>query len=296
MEAEKSKKIWYSVTVTADVLAEAAVDTAFGILDSNGTEIDSLGKTDTGEIRVTGYFDDRPDSAGVEKAINESLINFGLSRDAVQKIEYDAVQEKDWLQEWKKHWKPTEVGSFVITPPWEKVAAGGNKIVISIEPSMAFGTGTHETTRLCLGLIEKHYRSPMSFLDVGTGTGILSIAAARFGGESESGKICACDVDEDSVKIARENAVSNGVSEIVFEIGTVGPDTPEFDFVCANLTIDVILPILPLLLEKTKRVLVLSGILAEQENTLVSELRSFGEGSFSMVHEGEWIAAAVHKS
>src|SRR4029079_18467199 len=86
------------------------------------------------------------------------------------------VPDRDWLAEWKRGWQPVEVGRFIIAPPWSEISV--NRIVIRIEPGMAFGTGTHETTRLCLKAIEKYFRGG-SFLDVGTGTGILAMAAAK---------------------------------------------------------------------------------------------------------------------
>src|SRR5205085_3138018 len=102
------------------------------------------------------------------------------------------VEEIDWLAEWKKHWQPTEVGRFVIAPPWQEIDPG-DKILIQIEPNMAFGTGTHETTQLCLDAISELYRPQLTFLDVGTGTGILAIAAAKLGGD----QVLACDTDAD---------------------------------------------------------------------------------------------------
>src|SRR5262249_49859629 len=153
----------------------------------------------------------------------------------------------------------TTVGRFVVAPPWEKVV-DKDKIVILIEPNMAFGTGTHETTQLCLKAIDENYLPGHSFLDVGTGTGILAIAAAKLA--SGSSEILACDTDADSIKIARENAQANGVGDKTdFLVGPITSETPQFDFVCVNLTIDAIVPILGLLLEKTKSTLVLSGIL-----------------------------------
>src|SRR5205823_1899344 len=140
-------------------------------------------------------------------------------------------------------------------PPWESVDEP-DKILVTIEPNMAFGTGTHETTRLCLNAVSEHYRPDQSFLDVGTGTGILAIAAAKIATEdtgvtakkdenlnktsvSSVATILACDIDADSVQIATQNAALNGVAEkIDFFQGTVTPETPVSDFVCANLTLD----------------------------------------------------------
>ena len=108
----------------------------------------------------------------MEDEIRYALQIYGLNEEAVVSIVRREVQNEDWLAEWKKHWKPTTVGRFVIAPPWENVD-DSQKIVIRIEPNMAFGTGTHETTQLCLRAIEANYHPGDSFLDVGTGPGIL---------------------------------------------------------------------------------------------------------------------------
>lgn len=113
---------------------------------------------------------------------------------------------------------------------------------------------------------------------------------------SSVAKILACDTDEDSIKIARENAEFNGADEeIEFYVGSISEKTPAFDFVCANLTADVIIPLLPLLVEKTRCLLVLSGILKEQENSIVSELKKFQISNFKIETDGEWISVLMEK-
>ena len=109
-----------------------------------------------------------------------------------------AVADRDWLEEWRKSWQPVETGRFIVAPPWSELDHSHNRIVIRIEPGMAFGTGTHETTRLCLAAIERYF-SGNSFLDVGTGTGVLAIAAAKLSPEAT---ITACDIDEAAIEIA----------------------------------------------------------------------------------------------
>jgi ribosomal protein L11 methyltransferase len=203
------------------------------------------------------------------------------------------VENEDWLAEWKRHWKPTPVGKFIIAPPWSDVVPS-DKIVIRIEPNMAFGTGTHETTKLCLEAISRDYRPGRSFLDVGTGTGILAIAAAKL---SETGPISAYETDADSVSIARENADLNGVGDrIDLTHGTIGDETPAFDHVCANLTLDVIEPLLPLLLAKTKQQLVMSGILAVQKELISDQLFRLGFADPDLRTDGEWISVSVRRS
>ncbi|MBV9960460.1 MAG: 50S ribosomal protein L11 methyltransferase, partial [Acidobacteria bacterium] len=179
---------------------------------------------------------------------------------------------------------------FVIAPPWSEVAEAPDRIVIRIEPGMAFGTGTHETTRLCLAAIEKYFDRE-SFLDVGTGTGILAIAAARLAPDA---RIAACDTDAEAVEIARENARLNQVEGINFSVGTVDETgTCSANLVCANLTADVILPLLPRLLDATCGRLVLSGILQEQVSMITARLTELGINDFEMETDGEWVAIIV---
>jgi ribosomal protein L11 methyltransferase len=142
------------------------------------------------------------------------------------------------------------------------------------------------------------------FLDVGTGTGILAIAAAKLNARMDDAWlpnkddepfIYAIDTDEKSVEIAAENAMLNGVAEhIEVAVASITRDTPAFDFVCANLTADVILQLLPLLLAKTRRILLLSGILKEQEESVVSQLEKLGVTGPEIEQLGEWISVLVN--
>lgn len=280
---------WFAVDVTCEPSATEAIEFAFNELGALGTEIDSLRKAAGQPLLVSGYFGSLPDAVDRDASIAEAIRIYGLSPDKIKTVATRAVEQADWLAEWKKHWKPTEIGKFIVTPPWETVE-NSDKITISIEPNMAFGTGTHETTQLCLKAIGDIYRPERSFLDVGTGTGILAIAAAKLNGRN----ILACDTDVDSVKIARENAVLNGVGErIDFFEGSIDEQTPSFDLVCANLTADVILPLLDLLIEKTRVVLLLSGILATQESMVVASLKERKVGNYEIARAGEWISILV---
>jgi ribosomal protein L11 methyltransferase len=156
---------------------------------------------------------------------------------------------------------------------------------------MAFGTGTHETTRLCLAAIEKYFTGG-SFLDVGTGTGILAIAAAKL---YPSARIEACDTDAEAVEIARENARLNGVAaQVSFSVGTIDDTTASADLVCANLTADVILPLLPALTGATCGRLILSGILDSQTELILARLQELGSTQQPQIlTDGEWIAVIL---
>jgi ribosomal protein L11 methyltransferase len=201
------------------------------------------------------------------------------------------VVDQDWLTEWKKSWQPVPVGQrFIIAPPWSTVPED-DRIVIRIEPGMAFGTGTHETTRLCLQAIEKYFDGS-SFLDVGTGTGILAITAAKL---NPNARIEACDTDPGAVEIALENARLNDVGpNISFRIGTVDDAQSSADCVCANLTADVIVELLPQLIGATCGRLILSGILQTQTDRVVDELRQQGIAQpLEVAFDGEWSCIVV---
>lgn len=281
---------WLAVDITVERRASEAVESAFNRFDCLGTEINDLRNGPSPTVCVTGYFSGSISRPEILDTAADELFIHGFESGVITSIEFRTIEKQDWLAEWKKYWRPTEIGKFVIAPPWSDIES--DKIIIRIEPNMAFGTGTHETTQLCLKAIGENYSPDFSMLDVGTGTGILAIAAAKLGGRH----IFACDTDVDSVTIARENAVLNDVtSQIQFAAGPIDNQTPQFDLVCANLTLDVIQPILGLLLDKTKNWLLLSGILAVQETDIRDELSKFQISKFNLEISGEWISVLINK-
>ena len=296
---------WFALSITVETTASEAIEYALNELGALGTEINNLGKKMPEKLTVVGYFNDLPNEKLIENELSDALQIYGFSQSAILETSSQPVENTDWLAEWKKHWKPTETNKFIVAPIWETIE-NSEKIVIRIEPSMAFGTGTHETTRLCLQAIEEKFVSGESFFDVGTGTGILAIAAVKIqkaNDELQNPKsqipnlksiIVGCDTDEDSIKIAEENAETNQVSDrINFYVGSISAETPAYDFVCANLTLDVIEPILPLLIEKSNRILVLSGILKEQEDLIVARLEKAEIKNAQISTFGEWISVII---
>jgi ribosomal protein L11 methyltransferase len=278
--------MWFALDVTLAAAAREAVEYALMEAGALGTE---TGDETGGIVRVSGYFEREPAREQVRAALATALRIYALPSAAVRDVQPREVAARDWLAEWKRNWQPVAVGCFVIAPPWSEVAAA-ERIVLRIEPGMAFGTGTHETTRLCLAAIEQHFDGA-SFLDVGTGTGILAIAAAKL---APGARVSACDTDAEAVEIARENARANGVTErIEFYVGSVEPTTRSADFVCANLTADVIVPLLPALVGATCGRLVLSGILGAQAAWVQTELRALGIDEIETTTDGEWVAFVV---
>ncbi|HKG48552.1 MAG TPA: 50S ribosomal protein L11 methyltransferase [Pyrinomonadaceae bacterium] len=280
--ANEKPGAWSALDVELDGAAHEAVEYALMEAGALGTET-----TDRG---VTAYFAETPSRERVRNELFEALRIYDLPSSSVRDMSVREVAQRDWLEEWKQSWQPVEVGRFIIAPPWSMVDDAHDRLVIRIEPGMAFGTGTHETTRLCLDAIQKHF-SGGSFLDVGTGTGILAIAAAKLFPQAH---IEACDTDETAVAIARENAQLNGVSQqINFYVGSVDDTTASADLVCANLTADVISRMLPAFVSLTCGKLILSGILESQVEMVQASLHECGIDEFEIAQDGEWVSLIV---
>jgi ribosomal protein L11 methyltransferase len=288
--------MWYGLDLIVAGEAREAVEYALMEAGALGTETNDAPSPDEELLRVTAYFDQAPELERVRAELSEALHIYDLPSSSVRELNFREVSNEDWLGEWKKNWQPVELGRLVIAPPWSEVKAAKDRVVIRIEPGMAFGTGTHETTRLCLKAIMRFFKGG-SFLDVGTGPGILAIAAAKLFPDA---RVAACDTDPEAVEIARENARLNGVAErIDFRVGSLDesgrePATSSADFVCANLTADAISTLLPALVGASCGRLVLSGILDSQVDVIVDQLHDLGNsGNLVMMQDGEWVALVV---
>jgi ribosomal protein L11 methyltransferase len=282
-------KIWQAIEATVATGAREAIE--YGLMEAGALGTETI-ETTNGAARVIGYFDSEAAVAAVAAKLSEALEIYSCAPAMLIDVTAREVPDEDWLTEWKKHWQPIEVGRFVIAPSWSEPSATAdlNHIVIRMDPGMAFGTGTHETTRLCLKAIDKYFGGG-SFLDVGTGTGILAIAAAKLAAEA---RIVACDTDTDAIRIAHENAVLNDVaSRIDFQIGSVSEEMASADFVCANLTAPVIIDLLPTLLGATCGRLVLSGILDSQFEMVNRRLMQLTASVNEVMQDGEWVALVI---
>lgn len=201
------------------------------------------------------------------------------------------VREEDWATAWKKYYHPIKVGKrLVVCPSWEEYQAAPDEVVMSLDPGMAFGTGTHDTTRLCLSLLEDNVTPETELLDMGCGSGILSIAAMLLGGKRAVG----VDIDTTAVRVAGENAEMNHVtSKTTFLCGDLTDKVSGvFDVLCANIVADVIIRLSPAVPVFLKRggVLITSGIIAERTGEVRAALEAVGLTVVKSEESGGWAA------
>lgn len=200
------------------------------------------------------------------------------------------VDEEDWATAWKKYYKPVHISEkIVIKPSWEEYEGKEDEIIIQLDPGMAFGTGTHETTRLCARMIEKYLNDGDSVIDLGCGTGILAIIAAKLGAR----RVSAVDIDEVAVRVAKENCLVNNVSQTIYASKGVLEDIKKekVDLIVANIIANVIIDIsesLPCYL-KTGGVFITSGIIRERKQQVIDTYLSRGFELIAVQEDGEWV-------
>ena len=211
-----------------------------------------------------------------------------------RELEIANVREEDWAENWKKYYKPFRVGRhLVVRPVWEKYEPQAGDKIISIDPGMAFGNGTHETTSMCLGLVEDYIKPGDTVLDVGTSSGILAIASVLMGAQSALG----IDLDPVAVRVANENIERNGLSGRVHaQVGDLvkGIDT-QADVVFANIIADAVIMLSRAVRAHMKPggVFICSGIILEREQDVLDALSEAGFTVDRIEHRGEWSAIAA---
>lgn len=256
---------------------------------------DSLMALKDKESNVKFYLPDNLQGFEAFNQIKASLeglreINKGIDLGRLA-IEVGSVNEEDWSTAWKKYYHPTKIGQrLVVVPCWEDYTLKDGEVRVTLDPGMAFGTGTHETTRLCMQLLEEVVKPNTSMLDIGTGSGILAITALLLGAKAAVG----VDIDELSVKIAQENADLNHVGE---QIKLVCGDLTDkisgrYDVLCANIVADVIIRLSRDIKQfmHENSVLLVSGIIDERCDEVVEALESQGLALEQSVTENGWVA------
>ena len=214
------------------------------------------------------------------------------------KLELVGVNEEDWANSWKAYYKPIKIGErLVIVPAWEKYTPAEGELIVRMDPGMAFGTGTHETTRLVIKLLEAYTKEGCRMLDVGTGSGILAICASKLG----AGECRAYDIDPMAVRVANENIKDSGLTNITCEVSDllrqVDKSCP-YDLICANIVADIIIRMTPDVGELMHKdtVLLASGIIMERSQDVVECFEKHGFRIVERLEENGWCGLAVMKA
>lgn len=268
---------------------------------SQGTVFEDVPES-AGLNKIIAYYPESSDVDDIRRQLQHYFDELQQLGERVEASEIHAalITNPDWGSSWKEFFKPSRVGErVVIKPSWEIFDAHPSDVVIELDPGMAFGTGLHASTRLAIALLEQYLRADSSVLDVGVGSGILSLVAARLGANYALG----VDIDEDAVAIARENVRKNcqlctGGSElggcIELKVGSI--DTldisRQFDCILMNIRPNIIVPLLPYAATylQTGGALIVSGILEEEGPELLHEIRAFNFISHQQLTEDGWIA------
>ena len=220
-------------------------------------------------------------------------------------ITVDEKENQDWSKKWKEKWTVTHVtDKIAVLPSWLTYEPKEGEITITLDPGCAFGTGTHQTTQLCMKAIEKYLKKGDKVADIGTGSGILSICAIKFGASSAYG----CDIDDTVIDVCRENAKINGIdvdypqgecnpAPVKFELNTADKITEKFDFVCANILHNVLAEIMGDLknIMKDDAKMSLSGILDEKKSIVLEAIEREGLKIIDTISQDQWISFVVTK-
>jgi len=309
---------WLEVSMTVDgELAESVADVFArfapnGVMTEQGVKYNDAedAGTPTGPITVRAYLEVNDQLEETRQKLEESLFYLGMIR-PLPAPAYKQIADQNWMEAWKQYYKPILIGErLLILPAWME-SPNPERIAIKIDPGMAFGTGTHPTTQLCLELMEKVFEErgktkdsfvfPLLCIDVGCGSGILSIAALKLGATNVLG----VDIDEESVKNSRENADTNGVGdELILGVGSVNVILEgKFAFKKAPLVVaNILAPVIIRLFDagladliEEHGAIVLSGILYEQEQSVIEAGQAKGLRMNERRQIGDWIALTMSR-
>lgn len=294
--------------LTAEIMRAAGANNGVVIEDpvlintlrNSGTwelcDIPEQGNTEV--VTVTAYYPEdeelQPRLAQIEEEMAALATSIGTCR--FGNTRFRTVSEQDWANEWKQYFHVTHIGeTLVIKPTWEEYTAKAGEHIIEIDPGMAFGTGTHHTTCMCMERLEKVLRPGMEVFDVGTGSGILAIAAAKLGAET----VKAVDIDATAVRVAAENIAANGLTEkINVKQGDLLQGTEgQADVIIANIIADIII----MLLEdvpgklKTGGIFLASGIIEERQNDVAAAAAKAGLCVEAVDTKGGWVVMQMRK-
>lgn len=315
---------WNKFTLKTRTDAEDIIISTLADIGIQGAEIEDkqpLTEEDKKQMFVD-ILPDMPEDDGV------AYLNFYLEEDEnveemLQKVEAELeelrnfvdigegtvttsqTEDKDWINNWKQYFKQFYVDDILIIPSWEEVKEEDkDRMIIHIDPGTAFGTGMHETTQLCIRQLKKYVTPETELLDVGTGSGILSIVALKLGAKHAVGT----DLDPCAVPAVEENKEVNNIPTESFDmmIGNIIDDKAiqdkvgyeKYDIVAANILADVLVPLTPVILNQMKKggIYITSGIIDDKEETVVKAVKEAGLEVLEVTYQGEWVSVTARKN
>jgi ribosomal protein L11 methyltransferase len=255
---------------------------------------DSILNADRSTVKVSLFVPEEKNLSEYTSFLSERFSALAIDAE----ISLDGMNEEDWAESWKQYYKPIPLGRVTIVPAWESYEAKADEVVIRMDPGMAFGTGTHETTRLVMRIMQDEIHGGERVLDVGTGSGILSICASKLGAKSCN----AYDIDPVAVKVAKENAEADGCDNITVGVSDLlrGVDTSggKYDFCVANIVADIIIRMMPDISAYLTdgAPLILSGIISMRADEVRASVEENGFYVVREERENDWLAMMVKKN
>jgi len=278
---------WLKVDITTSREAAEALSAALFDISPSGILVDEK----DGFVVLTIYLRDSFPVENIRAVVNGNLDRIkseGLEV-APGRITFSSVSDEDWVEKYKKQFRPLRIGNFLIRPSWEDVEAAPDEIVIQLDPGLAFGTGSHPTTEGCLLFLQEFVCGGEAVFDLGTGSGILAIAAAKLGAK----KVVAIDNDEEAIAVARENAKINGVAQVIdFKAIDFMQVEPVYaDILVSNLTAPLLIEFLPEIAKKLEgiKIFIASGITTGQKEGILLALKENGFAVEKILEKGEWV-------
>ncbi len=264
------------------------------------------GPADDGIAYLSFYLEESEDKEVLLQRVREELEELRNFVDIGEgTIVESQTEDKDWINNWKQYFHQFYVDDILIIPSWEKVSKEDeDKMIIHIDPGTAFGTGMHETTQLCMRQLKKYVTEETELLDVGTGSGILSIVALKLGANHAVGT----DLDPCAISATKENLEVNEIASGSMDvlIGNIIDDKSvqdqvgyeKYDIVVANILADVLVPLTPVILNQMKKggIYITSGIIDEKEEVVVEAVKKAGLEVLEVTHQGEWVSVTARKN
>ena len=294
-----------NVPLTALEKEQMFVDILPQIGEDDGTAYLSffVEETEEGELLVNG---EKTTEEQVLDMVNQELESLKEFLDIGEgTIVVDETEDIDWINNWKQYFKQFYVDDILIIPSWEEIKEEDkDRMIIHIDPGTAFGTGMHETTQLCIRQLKKYVTKDTVLLDVGTGSGILSIVALKLGASHAVGT----DLDPCAVPAVEENKEANQIPDGDFEmlIGNIIDDREiqdaagyeKYDIVTANILADVLVPLTPVIVQHMKKggIYITSGILDVKKSVVVEAVKKAGLEVLEVTHQGEWVSVTARKN